>query len=39
MDKIIGILKANHISHFTIEVVDGDVEDVNFLIETYQSVT
>mgnify|MGYP001560611239 FL=1 len=39
MDKIIGILKANHISHFTIEVVDGDAEDVNFLIETYQSVT
>ena len=24
---------------FTIEVVDGDVEDINFLIETYQSVT
>lgn len=39
MDKIIGILKANHISHFTIEVVDGGAEDVNFLIETYQSVT
>lgn len=39
MDKVIGILKLNNISRFTIEVVDGDVEDVTFLIETYKSVT
>lgn len=38
MDKIIGILKKNHITHFTIEVIDGDVDDVTFLIETYESI-
>ena len=39
MDKIISILKKNHINHFTIEIIDGDVEDINFLIETYQSIS
>ncbi|NUO08867.1 MAG: hypothetical protein HUU08_09355 [Candidatus Brocadia sp.] len=38
MDKIISILKKNDVNHFTIEVIDGDVEDISFLIETYQSV-
>lgn len=38
MDKIIGILKKNHITRFTIEVIDGDVDDVTFLIETYKSI-
>ena len=38
MDKIIYIIKKNQITHFTIEVIDGDVEDVNFLIETYRSI-
>ncbi|MDQ1272681.1 MAG: hypothetical protein QG591_1311 [Planctomycetota bacterium] len=38
MDKIIGILKKNHITHVTIEVIDGDVDDVTFLIETYESI-
>lgn len=38
MDKIITILKKNQITHFTIEVIDGDVEDVRFFIETYQSI-
>jgi hypothetical protein len=38
MYKIISILKKNQITHFTIEVIDGDVDDVNFFIETYQSI-
>ena len=37
MERIISILKRNQITHFTIEVVDGDIEDVTFLIETYQA--
>lgn len=37
MNKIIVILKENRIRHFTLEVIDGDVDDVNFFIETYQS--
>lgn len=39
MNKIICILKKNQITHFTIEVIDGDIEDVNFLIEAYQSTS
>lgn len=38
MDKIISILKKNQITHFTIEVIDGDVEDIRFFIEAYQSI-
>ena len=38
MERIISILKRNQITHFTIEVVGGDIEDVTFLIETYQSI-
>ncbi len=37
MNKIIFILKKNRIRHFTIEVIDGDVDDINFFIETYQA--
>lgn len=38
MDKVISVLKKNHIKHFTIEIIDGDVDDINFFIEAYQSV-
>ena len=38
MDRIISILKRNQITNFTIEVVDGDIEDVTFLVETYQAI-
>lgn len=37
MDKTIGILKKNHITHFTLEIVDGDLEDINFFIQIYDS--
>lgn len=37
--KVIGILKRNSITHFTIEIVDGDVEDISFFIEVYKTVT
>ena len=36
---VIGILKRNRITHFTIEIVDGDIEDISFFIETYNTVT
>jgi len=36
--KIISILKKNQITHFTIEIIDGNEEDINFLIETYQGL-
>ena len=39
MNKIISILKKNQINHFTIEVIDGDLEDVTFFIQTYQEIT
>lgn len=39
MDKIISILKKNQINHFTIEVIDGDLEDITFFIQTYQEIT
>lgn len=35
MDKTIGILKKNHITHFTLEIIDGDLEDVTFFIQAY----
>ncbi len=38
MERVIRILKKNQITRFTIEVMDGDIDDVTFLIETYQSV-
>lgn len=38
MNQIIDILKRNQIAHFTIEVVDGNLEDVTFLIKTYQAL-
>ncbi len=38
MDRIIRILKKNQITHYTIEIVDGNMKDVAFLIETYQSI-
>lgn len=37
MDRIIFILKKNHITHFTIEVINGDKKDIEFFIESYQS--
>ncbi len=37
MDRIISILKRNQIAHFTIEVLDGDTEDIHFLIKAYRS--
>lgn len=36
MDRIIAILKKNQITHFTIEIEDGNLEDVAFFIEAYQ---
>ncbi|GAN32096.1 MAG: hypothetical protein DYG83_12615 [Candidatus Brocadia sp. AMX2] len=38
MNKIISLLKKNRVTHYTIEVIDGDVEDIHFFIETYHSV-
>lgn len=38
MDKIICILKRNRITHYTIEIINGDIKDVKFFVETYQSV-
>ncbi|MCF6150290.1 MAG: sugar phosphate isomerase/epimerase [Candidatus Kuenenia sp.] len=38
MSKIISILKENQITHFTIEIIDGNEKDVNFLIEMYQGL-
>ncbi len=37
MDKTIGILKKNHITHFTLEIVGGDLDDINFFIQAYHS--
>ncbi|UJS17540.1 MAG: hypothetical protein L3J17_00370 [Candidatus Jettenia sp.] len=39
MDKVIRILKKNHITHFTIEILGGDLKDIAFFIQTYQSIT
>jgi len=39
MDNIISILKANKITHYTIEIVDGELEDVKFLVQAYNSVS
>ncbi|MDE1889198.1 MAG: hypothetical protein KGI30_02940 [Planctomycetota bacterium] len=39
MHKTIHILKKNQINHFTIEVIDGDLEDIIFFIQTYQKIT
>ncbi len=39
MDKVISILKKNHIKHFTIEIIDGNMDDINFFIETYHSIS
>ncbi len=36
MDRIIAILKKNQIPHFTIEIEDGNLEDVAFFIESYK---
>jgi len=33
--KIICILKNNNITHFTIEIMDGDAEDIDFFIQSY----
>ncbi len=38
MDKTIGILKKNRITHFTLEIIDGDLEDVTFFIQAYHNV-
>lgn len=38
MDKVIGILKKNQITHYTIEVIDGDIEDIIFFIQIYKTL-
>lgn len=38
MKQIISILKENQIMHFTIEIIDGNEKDVNFLIQMYQGL-
>ncbi len=31
--------EKNHITHFTIEILGGDLKDIAFFIQTYQSIT
>ena len=36
MKRVIGILTENRITHFTIEVTDGNREDILFLIQQHR---
>lgn len=37
IDRVISILKKNKITHYTIEIINGDIDDVKLFIDSYRS--